>query len=524
VAYYDFLPTTFSGATSNGAGVLTVNEVGNATVVTIATPGWYHLSVDGAQGGEAAGQTSGGFSPSASIPGGKGAAVNGDIYLTAGTKLELVVGGAGHNAAPAHPTAMSTGGGGGGGGGSFIFEVSSSGALDPLAIAGGGGGSGWGLSEVGHDLAGGAGLKGSAGANGWGAGGKTTGAGHGVGGSAGHPGGGGSLESGSAAGNGGGGGGGYIGGIGGSAAGSQAAHSGSMQTSGTSSTFSGGGIESPAGSGGFGGGGAGGVDGGGGGGGGYGGGGGGGSTLAVLGQHPASGSGGGGGGSYYKDLYAGPSTTSGPGSGSSGVQSGNGLITITFVTSACFATGTRIRTARGEFAVEDLAVGDLAMTPSGAARPIIWIGHRKVDRPTADDWPVRVRAGAFGEGLPMRDLQLSHGHAVCVDAMGEVLVPVGVLVNGSSIVREEVAEVTYWHVELESHDVLLAEGLPAESYLDTGNRAWFGRDYGRLAEIDPVRTLADSCRPFVAGGPIVEAICERLAAQAGAALRMVKAA
>jgi hypothetical protein len=193
------------------------------------------------------------------------------------------------------------------------------------------------------------------------------------------------------------------------------------------------------------------------------------------------------------------------------VTSGSTDFTVKLV---CFASGGRIRTTRGEVAVEDLQAGDLAVTASGAARSIVWIGSKRIERPLLEQQPIRVMAGAFGEGLPARDLRLSHGHAVCVDALGEVLVPVGELVNGVTIVREEVAEVTYWHVELESHDVLLAEGLPAESYLDTGNRAFFGRGYGRLPHIDPDRTLADSCRPFVAEGPLLEAIRERLAARA----------
>ena len=83
-----------------------------------------------------------------------------------------------------------------------------------------------------------------------------------------------------------------------------------------------------------------------------------------------------------------------------------------------------------------------------------------------------IRAGAFGVNAPERDLYLSPGHAVCVDAMGEVFVPVGQLINGDSIAPEEVDDVVYWHVELESHDVLLAEGLACESYMDAGNRAF----------------------------------------------------
>jgi hypothetical protein len=159
----------------------------------------------------------------------------------------------------------------------------------------------------------------------------------------------------------------------------------------------------------------------------------------------------------------------------------------------------------------------LAVTTSGAARPIVWIGRRTVRIASRDQRPVRVTAGAFGEHLPDRDLRLSAGHAVCVDAMGEVFIPAGRLVNGATIVREEVAEVTYWHIELESHDVLLAEGLPCESYLEMNNRAWFGRAYGRLETVDPDRDpMAEYARPLVNHGPIVAAVKSRLAARAEA--------
>jgi hypothetical protein len=183
----------------------------------------------------------------------------------------------------------------------------------------------------------------------------------------------------------------------------------------------------------------------------------------------------------------------------------------------CFCSGAHIRTTRGEVAVEDLAIGDLAVTASGEARPIVWIGHKQIERPARDQQPVRVMAGAFGQDLPARDLRLSPGHAVCVDVMGEVFIPAGELVNGATIVREQVAEVTYWHVELESHDVLLAEGLPAESYIDVGNKAWFGREHGRLAAVDADRDpMAGYARPLVTGGRVVEAVRARLTARAEA--------
>jgi predicted Zn-dependent protease len=148
---------------------------------------------------------------------------------------------------------------------------------------------------------------------------------------------------------------------------------------------------------------------------------------------------------------------------------------------ACYASGTRILTTQGEIPVEALRVGQL-VPGRGAAPPrrIRWIGHRTLDprghpRPH-DVQPVRIRAGAFGPLLPRRDLRLSPDHAVFLRGG---LTPVRYLVNGATVRQERVRRVTYWHVELETpdgepvHDVLLAEGLPAESFLDTGNRAAF---------------------------------------------------
>ena len=141
----------------------------------------------------------------------------------------------------------------------------------------------------------------------------------------------------------------------------------------------------------------------------------------------------------------------------------------------CFAAGTRIATARGEIAVEALRIGDRVLAlRTGRFAPVTWIGHRRVDcrghQRGHDVWPVRIAAGAFAADMPHRDLRLSPDHSVYVDG---VLIPVRYLLNGATVVQAPVAGVTYWHVELAAHDVLLAEGLPAESYLDTGNRGAF---------------------------------------------------
>jgi hypothetical protein len=141
---------------------------------------------------------------------------------------------------------------------------------------------------------------------------------------------------------------------------------------------------------------------------------------------------------------------------------------------ACFAAGTRIATERGWTKVEQLRVGDAVRTNNGRLDPIVWLGLRTVDcarhpRPETV-WPVRVSAGAFGENVPCRDLYLSPDHAVFVNA---VLIPVRLLLNNSSITQVRRHSVTYYHVELPDHAVILAEGLPAESYLDTGDRTNF---------------------------------------------------
>ena len=134
----------------------------------------------------------------------------------------------------------------------------------------------------------------------------------------------------------------------------------------------------------------------------------------------------------------------------------------------CYGSGTRILTERGEVAVEDLRVGDLVQTVLGeSAAPIIWIGRREVDcarHPKPRQvWPVRVAAGAFGPGRPHTELFLSPDHAVYV---GEVLIPIRYLINGSTIAQVPMDRVTYYHLELPRHDVVLAQGLPAESFLD----------------------------------------------------------
>ncbi len=191
------------------------------------------------------------------------------------------------------------------------------------------------------------------------------------------------------------------------------------------------------------------------------------------------------------------------------------------VVTACYTTGTRIRTPDAERPVEDLAVGDLIVTASGDLRAIVWLGYRTVDcrrHPCPrETFPIRIAAHAFGPDKPTRDLYVSPGHAICVDVLGGVLIPAGSLINGLTIVQVEVESVTYWHVELDAHEIILAESLPAETYLEMGNRTFFGAGDVVALHGNPdghVPTHADFCRPFVDGGPLHEAVRARLGARA----------
>ncbi len=193
---------------------------------------------------------------------------------------------------------------------------------------------------------------------------------------------------------------------------------------------------------------------------------------------------------------------------------------------ACFVRGTGITTTQGRVVVEQLRVGDVIPSClSERFSRIRWIGHRTIDlarhpRPAAVA-PVRIASHAFGFGKPARDLWLSPDHAVFIDA---VLIPIRLLINHHTICQIAIDQVEYWHVELESHDVLLAEGLPAESYLDTGNRAVFAND-GATVLLHPDFQLhpdhghftweALECAPLVVSGAALEEVRRWLSRHAG---------
>ncbi len=150
-------------------------------------------------------------------------------------------------------------------------------------------------------------------------------------------------------------------------------------------------------------------------------------------------------------------------------------VTLNSTNAPCFCPGTMVATPDGDVAVETLAAGDVVLTAAGDVKFVRWVGRRAVAMRFADPitaMPVRIRAGALADNVPVRDSLLSPCHAVLVDG---VLAQAGALVNGTSIVRETAMPetFTYYHVELADHALILADGMPAETFIDNIDRMAF---------------------------------------------------
>ncbi|MDR3533566.1 MAG: Hint domain-containing protein [Rhodopila sp.] len=171
----------------------------------------------------------------------------------------------------------------------------------------------------------------------------------------------------------------------------------------------------------------------------------------------------------------------------------------------CFAAGTQIGTPDGEVPVEQLQIGDRVLTARNGPRPVKWIGQGKVlatrgKRSAAT--PVIVRKGALADNVPNRDLRVTKAHSLYID---DVLIPVEFLVNYRTILWDDRAqEVAIYHVELDSHDVLIANGAPAESYRDDGNR-WLFHNANAGWHLPPQEPYV----PVLTGGPVVDAAWRR---------------
>jgi hypothetical protein len=135
-----------------------------------------------------------------------------------------------------------------------------------------------------------------------------------------------------------------------------------------------------------------------------------------------------------------------------------------------------ITTQTGETAVEHLKIGDFLRTETGANVPIKWIGRQTIYkwRQNSKTSLVRIRAGVLGKGLPHSDLTVTADHGILIDGY---VINASALVNGATIDWVPLAELAdsfiVYHIETEAHDVILANGAPAETFIDYVGRRSF---------------------------------------------------
>jgi hypothetical protein len=158
---------------------------------------------------------------------------------------------------------------------------------------------------------------------------------------------------------------------------------------------------------------------------------------------------------------------------------------------SCFLKGTKISTPSGDRLVQDLQIGDEVQTLAGR-KTIKWIGYNKFTKEEGRAWhdnvmPIRVARFAIDDRTPHRDLYLSPLHCIF---FSDALIPVMYLINEASIAQgmpSDMSAIEYYHIDLDTHEVLYAEGALVESFLyDGSNRESFSNfiQYERLYGIE----------------------------------------
>ena len=167
---------------------------------------------------------------------------------------------------------------------------------------------------------------------------------------------------------------------------------------------------------------------------------------------------------------------------------------------ACFLAGSTIATPGGSSAVEDLRIGQPILTADGRVVPVRWIGRQIIHRSFSGSkaQPVRLRAGALGDGLPHSDLTVTADHGMILDGL---VINASALVNGDSIGFVPQAELpeqfTVYHVETDAHDVILANGAPSETFIDYRDRRAFDNFDEYLDLYGVERIIPEMARPRI---------------------------
>ena len=175
-----------------------------------------------------------------------------------------------------------------------------------------------------------------------------------------------------------------------------------------------------------------------------------------------------------------------------------------FPFTVCFAPGTAIATPEGTVAVEALSIGDPVLTADGRTVPVKWVGRQTRSPLFQRIRMIRVAAGALADRLPLRDLVLTADHALLIDGL---LINAGALVNGTTIteLRDLPERVTVYHIETEAHDVILAEGTPAETFIDYAGRQAFDNYAEYVALYGADRAIAENPAPRISSARMLPA-------------------
>lgn len=164
----------------------------------------------------------------------------------------------------------------------------------------------------------------------------------------------------------------------------------------------------------------------------------------------------------------------------------------------CFAQGTLIATPLGEIPVEALEIGHDVTTAAGGITKVLWIGRQTVVPASAllpeRLEPVRFAAGALGNDLPHSDLIVTADHGMIIDGL---VINASALVNGTTIdwmrAQDLPPQLTYYHIETENHEVIRANGAPAETFVDYVGRQAFDNydEYVQLFGFGDARNIPD---------------------------------
>lgn len=186
-----------------------------------------------------------------------------------------------------------------------------------------------------------------------------------------------------------------------------------------------------------------------------------------------------------------------------------------FLNMFCFAEGTMIDTPLGRRRVEELSTGDPVWTAHGRVIQVRWVGYQTVHKVLAGArmQPVRIRSGALEPGVPESDLVVTADHGIILDGL---VITAAALVNGKTIDFVPLAELedsfVVYHIETEDHDVILANGAPAETFIDYIGRKAFDNFQEYLDLYGAERIIREMPKPRISAQRLVP---ERIKARLG---------